>query len=264
MLETIFATLRSKDSIIVSALVGNYGLKRYGLVDGVLRFHFCLDAIRFPDGTLYKKEVVVRSEGSEEYLSSFIPIEPKSIVQLKIKFTDEFEDIQGQALLEEVVDHQHVDKELENYREFLQKPLIITAPIVGKMTYDRSVNWYSGFKYIFFRKVEINLSPESEESVEDLFPKLKLVLQNLHKLNRIAKRFAANSLLDHKNTAWAENWYERVNPFLFKLRMSLNSVSINDDNTVEFWYNDGELFAGHSIKVVANKDYDFIDCDIVG
>lgn len=264
MLDEIIKTLREKDSLVVSALVDYIGLSEIGEVGGVLRFHFCLDALKFPDGSLYKKEVVVRGAGSEEFLRSFkLPIKPKSIIKIKIKFTEEFE-IGAQALLEEVIDYNYSDDELVKFRDYLEKPLVIIAPNVGKMTYDRKLNWFSGSKFVFPRKVEITLSPKSEDTPEELYPKLEAVAKNLGKLNRSAKRFASDSLLELKNSGWVENWYERVNPLLFKLRMSLNSVSINDDNTFEFWYNDGGLFYGHSIKVFANKENEFINCDIVG
>jgi len=51
---------------------------------------------------------------------------------------------------------------------------------------------------------------------------------------------------------------------MFAKRMTLESISINTDGPVSLYYQDGDLFWGHTIVVRMGADHAFKDADVAG
>ena len=77
-----------------------------------------------------------------------------------------------------------------------------------------------------------------------------------------AHQFAAAKLLDTHNEGWNEG--KPISAQTFIQRMTLESVSIDPEGKVELYYNDGDLFWGHSIVVSLAKDREFKDAYTAG
>ena len=56
-------------------------------------------------------------------------------------------------------------------------------------------------------------------------------------------------LLPLKNDNWLKDGEEPLTAAVFAGRMSLTSISVDQGGTFQFWFNDGDLFLGHSITV---------------
>ena len=52
-----------------------------------------------------------------------------------------------------------------------------------------------------------------------------------------------------KNDAWLDEDETKFSKEEFKERLTLNSITVQADGQFEFWYDDGDLFLGHSIRV---------------
>ena len=71
-------------------------------------------------------------------------------------------------------------------------------------------------------------------------------------------------LLELKNDAWLDEDESEVSAEEFIARMELSSVSIHADGGFEFWFDDGDLFWGHSIMVSGNIQDGLDDAGIHG
>mgnify|MGYP000913203637 FL=1 len=59
-------------------------------------------------------------------------------------------------------------------------------------------------------------------------------------------------LLDVKNSSWLEENELDLTENEFRKRLTLESITVMDLGDIEFWFNDGDLFWGHSILVSGN------------
>lgn len=71
-------------------------------------------------------------------------------------------------------------------------------------------------------------------------------------------------LLTLKNESWLEPGERKVSPMEFASRISLEAVSLYPDGSFVFWYDDGDLFWGHSIRVCGSADEGLTDTDVAG
>ena len=64
-----------------------------------------------------------------------------------------------------------------------------------------------------------------------------------------ARECAAKELLSVKNGAWLEDGEKKFTADQFKNRMTMESIKVSPNDKFELWYDDGDLFWGHSIVV---------------
>lgn len=116
----------------------------------------------------------------------------------------------------------------------------------------------------------IPLTVESEDkTLEEALSLATIIASALLSYDQISKDVAASDLLESYNSGW--NAYDQaqedgsfktvINPELsaneFKERLVLSSVSVSSDSCVEFWYEDGGMFWGHSVFVQSLDGEDF-------
>ena len=61
--------------------------------------------------------------------------------------------------------------------------------------------------------------------------------------------YAVSELLELKNDTWLGEGETEFTPATFKAQMKLESISVDPAGGFEFWFNDGDLFWGHTILV---------------
>jgi hypothetical protein len=90
------------------------------------------------------------------------------------------------------------------------------------------------------------------ESLEAL-PHGHKLLSELTRYLEEAKTYAAREMLEGKNSGWPDEDDDEneivVTAEAFAKRMELNSVTIQNDGSMSFWFDDGDLFYGHAILV---------------
>lgn len=82
-------------------------------------------------------------------------------------------------------------------------------------------------------------------------------------LNKV-KLYASAELLPVKNDEWLEEDEDLVTEDIFTETIELSSVMIFSDGSFEVYFNDNDLFWGHSIKVDINDQYDFVSAAVWG
>ncbi|HWB73859.1 MAG TPA: DUF2262 domain-containing protein [Nannocystaceae bacterium] len=77
------------------------------------------------------------------------------------------------------------------------------------------------------------------------------------------KRFAAAQLLELHNESWRDEDSPALRPSEFVARMRACGITLNEDD-VEVWFEDRDLFWGHSIVVRLDRSLSPTDADIAG
>ncbi len=174
------------------------------------------------------------------------------------------------ALFEKFIEVVSSDNELNEFLEELKRPIIYTDSVLGNFTLDRKLNWYTGNIMWNGKSVTLDLSVDDSESIEQSLQVAKALFEDQVTWNNRICDYAASKLLQLKNEYWLgdeddeEEQEDEVTLNQFKARISIETISIDTDGEFEFWYNDGDLFWGHSILVSGNLTDGPEDADICG
>ena len=136
-------------------------------------------------------------------------------------------------------------------------PKTVTIKNFGKFTYKKDNKAYKLVK----ENIEYYFSAENKEELK----KVKNIFLNIEIIDFIekAKEYTVKKLLKLKNDLWLEEDEKEVTKKEFRARMKFTSLYVFSESA-NFYFDDGDLFWGHSIEVNVNKNLEFTDANIVG
>ena len=136
-------------------------------------------------------------------------------------------------------------------------PKTVTIKNFGKFIYDKKLNAYKLFK----EEIEYYFSADNKEELK----KVKNIFSNIELTQFIekAKDYTTDKLLKLKNDLWLEEDEKKIRKKDFKDRMKFTSLYVFSESA-NFYFDDGDLFWGHTIEVTINQNLEFIDANIVG
>ena len=136
-------------------------------------------------------------------------------------------------------------------------PKTVTIKNFGKFIYNKKLNAYKLFK----EEIEYYFSADNKEELK----KVKNIFSNIELTQFIekAKEYTAHKLLKLKNDLWLKEDEKEVTKKDFKNRMKFTSLYVFSESA-NFYFDDGNLFWGHTIEVTINQNLEFIDANIVG
>jgi hypothetical protein len=137
-------------------------------------------------------------------------------------------------------------------------------PEFGNFTYDEPLGWYEGRLTDGFGEVALYLSTESENEASSILVSAEPFFKSLDKMIASAKNYAADKLLELRNSGWRGKDSEKFSKDEFVLHLSCFSVTLYPDQSVEIVFRDGGLFFGHVVLVSANTQGQFLDATIAG
>lgn len=132
---------------------------------------------------------------------------------------------------------------------------------LGRFLLDRSVNWFAAAVDWMGKEVELTFDQEEEEVMEHAIRTAKALMADQAGWDRRIREYAADELLELANEWAAEDTNEEVVEVLdemgellvsrkqFMERMELETINVLEDEEFEFWFRDGDMFWGHSIRV---------------
>jgi hypothetical protein len=156
------------------------------------------------------------------------------------------------------------DSELEQFARQLQKPIVLHDATLGRLKYNRRFGWFEGRAEWCGHEVEVNLScTRSEEPTAVLDVATRLFKEQVQ-WDRRVREYAVEQLLPLKNDSWRDEDEEEMSAADFLSKMSLESISLDEDGGLTFWHNDGDLFWGHAIQISGNLTDGLKSADIPG
>ena len=145
----------------------------------------------------------------------------------------------------------------------------ITDEILGEMTVDEGD--IEGEVEISGQNIYFGISVDDindKETVDRLISEFKKFISEFDKWDKRIREFAAKSLTDCAND-WLQDSLEDGEPFIeiteerFAQRMVLNSIGY-DENGFDVYYDDDDMFWGHSIQVCGSFDEGIESAEMVG
>jgi hypothetical protein len=138
-------------------------------------------------------------------------------------------------------------------------------PVLGVVAFDEAMYWWETRSKVPLGGVEpvaltLTVSGEPELPAER-FDEAAAVLRRLDP--RILRRLVAEHYLELYNDTWCQDDDEELDEAGFMARIRPTSVDVNEDG-VEIYFNDGGLFAEHSIVLSLDADLNLTDLKLAG
>lgn len=134
----------------------------------------------------------------------------------------------------------------------------------GMLTFEPEYQWFGGEAKLGDRAVALHLESAERERALELIPALREASEELPSLDLAARRYAAEQMLELKNDSWLDEDEEELTEEEFAGRMTLESLTLDEDAEWTFWYEDGDLFWGHTVCVRRGPDGEWLSADMMG
>ncbi|SFH61715.1 DUF2262 domain-containing protein [Planctomicrobium piriforme] len=168
------------------------------------------------------------------------------------------------AIYEKSLPMETANPDLLAIAEELKKPVTVVAGRFGTLTLDRRIDHFDGEAIWNGEKTKVTFrSKDGKPDQAAIENSEKLWSNEFHWEKRI-KVIAVEDLLELKNENWSDEDDPEFTAEEFVKRMTLQTICVQNDGRFEFWYDDGDLFSGHSIVVRGSLEKGIRDASIQG
>lgn len=175
-----------------------------------------------------------------EYLRQRVP--PNFILKFQARLARD-----GTSLMLLDLPQPGFDPDLKAILEEQKKPVTLDAEGLGTFTLDRRMKWFEAEIDWCGQKARLDFDQGEPEGMERAQETARSLLADAPEWDRRVREYAAGELTDLAND-WAEE-EEALTPEDFMGRMELDAIQVDPEGGFEFWFEDGEMFYGHSIHV---------------
>ena len=211
-----------------------------------LGFH--LKPWKFKDGDLVFTELRVTKPMSESDIAEVKDrIDAFSVVSVMIYDVEDHYEGRQKAVLDQITNPSSDDTEFNQIVQELRQPVEFFHPLLGRFLLDRRVDTFEGEYEFEGNKFAICLDSHNDAPIPEQLVILESIIADIKNYNIKAMNFAAEKLLSVKNDNWVEDASDVVTESEFVERMTLSSVNVTLEKQITFFYDDGDLFYGHSI-----------------
>ena len=154
--------------------------------------------------------------------------------------------------------------QLSEVGDQLAQPIVIRTERFGDLILDQSVGWFEGEAMWNGQLIVVSFNTDEKEEVSEALRVAEKLWEEQSLWKRQVEDYAVQELLSLKNDNWLGDGESPLTAEEFKSRMSLQSITIDPDGSVEFWHDDGDLFWGHSIMISGSLDEGLTQADIPG
>lgn len=135
---------------------------------------------------------------------------------------------------------------------------------LNALSYEERFGCYTGTVEIDGVLIDLMLHTDD---ADDLTPALRRAREVLHEFpayHHLAEAYAAQELLPLKNDLWLEEDEPLVTEIEFKQRLTPEALVFYAEGDVVFYYQDGDLFWGHTVELMLDAADRFIHAVIAG
>ena len=139
------------------------------------------------------------------------------------------------------------DLDLKAILDESKKPVTLDGGALGEFTLNRSVGVFQ--KEADWLGQSVQLTFDRDEDQQVCLSGLQAMVSGQAEWDGKLREFAAAELLDLANDWAADADEEEVSLEDFMQRIEPDTLAFQENGTFDFWFNDGELFFGHAIRV---------------
>jgi hypothetical protein len=234
-----------EETIVGAVVHGAGGGKTPG--ERLLRFpHFEMVAWRIEGEPLSSEPIAAKAICRTEEVSAFqTQIKKESVVAFRGKLIPRGRLYFGFArFLSLIPDYE--DAEVRAFLQAYLTPVRIVEPTFGQFELNKRVHSFEG--KVDFGGENIKLVLDAS-SLDQCFKVARTLWNNANSWKQRAQNFAIQELLPLKNQFWLEEGQEELTVDSFANSLQLETIAVSSNGSIEFYYNDGDLFFGHTIEL---------------
>lgn len=242
---------------------GVYGFPQ----DGRWILGFTFEYWKITPGPVKKRPLEVRRNCSAE---EFDPLQdripPYAVLRIRARVVEESVIGTSEAELLEVIGPDHSDSELNQAAIDLKTPVVVEDRQFGKLTLDRTVNWYTTNTKWNGAAVVLKLDVGASGAIDGALAAARTLWKDPKRWTERILDYAVEKLLPLKNANWLDEdaGEAELTARQFRSRMKLKSITVRPDGSFDFWHADGGLFSGHWIQVGGDLNAGPTRADIPG
>jgi hypothetical protein len=202
-------------------------------------------------------------DGPESYPEARA-LEPLTVITVRCRLDEQGE--VARATLLSIEPAATRDDELERAAADLRRPVAIERAFFGTLTLERALGWFRGTREVGGTPYELNVvrSGATEESDAADGAAAEALVRALEPRLGALRLATAEQLLVLYNDTWREEDAAVETAASFAARIVLASVTVHPEGgTFTLWFDDDDLFAGHSIEVCVAAD-GTVDASLAG
>lgn len=205
--------------------------------------------------------IVKEIEDTEHYFQIF---RDKTIVRLKVRKEKNSDGFYIRFLLEDIIDTDYKDNDLNIILEKYLEPVYYKDKELGDFELDKSINSFEkNMSWINNSDISVSFDDIDEEYNKNSIDIIKKIFADKKDIDKKVKEYVAENLLEDANSWNDDADKPNIDKEEFAKLISLTSITIYEDN-ITFWFDDGDIFWGHSIVVESDSDFNFEDAHIEG
>jgi hypothetical protein len=224
-----------------------------------------LAAWRYAGGDMRHDKLTVRQLVENAEIDAMrARVQPYQLIRIRARVAEQNVHDRPEALLIELVDAHAHDPQLTEQALELQKPVSRHDPLLGTLKFDPRFDAYVGNPKWNGNAIELTL-------ISNIDADYAAALATAHALFAAQKEWdervlavVVNKLLRLKNEVWLGEDESEFSAQEFKSRIRLYSITAHPNGRFEFWFEDGDLFWGHDIKVEGNLEAGPLDASLAG
>lgn len=212
-----------------------------------------LTAWREEDGPIHREEAVLVSLADDKLLGYLRRMAPRdSIIQARVR-----QSLNDSRFLLVGMPSPVMDPELTAILDEQVKDVSLFVDGLGAFVLNRSVNWFQADVDWLGQSIQLTYDNTAGEEMKAAQETALALMADQAGWDGKVRAFAAQKLLSLAND-WAQDAGAEdeepaeVTREQFMERMELESIQVDGDGGFEFWFNDGDLFWGHSIHVTGS------------
>lgn len=178
---------------------------------------------------------------------------PDSVIQVTVRPSEDFS-----SFLMVELPQPETDPEMKAILEEQKKPVSFWEGGLGTFTLNRSMGWFEAEADWLGQSIRLDF--DRDENQADCLMQFHTLMENQRQWDERVRAFAAEQLLSLAKQ-WEEDAAdneereaEEITREQFMERMELDAVQMSQTGDFEFWFNDGDLFWGHAIRVTGSLE----------
>lgn len=195
----------------------------------------------------------------EQWEKSKNLLRENSIVRLLVRVGEQ------SLMLVQVLDPNYQDHELENILQEALKPVYYFDKVLGMFVLNKSIKTFEKEITWAQEKGELSFDLDDESAMKEALKTAHILLKDEEKWNKKIRKYAAQQLLELAND-WIvdDEEVDEITEEMFINLMEFSCLCVYPNGDFDVFFDDGDMFLGHSIIVSGNINGEFTSAEISG
>lgn len=139
----------------------------------------------------------------------------------------------------------------------------VTDKLLGTLTWNNDLDEFCSEIMHGKAAVKLRLGAEPDQ-LAPVMDRARKITTDLKNYDRKAREYMCRMMLQLKNETWLDDGEQPLTAEQFMSALILSSISFSTSNKVEFFYDDGDIFWGHTVIVDMDAKDEFTDTTLAG